>query len=148
MTQTAIAQRQVLPTFSILAALSAVLWAATAVAHLAHTQSEDEFGPTGDYVIEGLFFGALLASAVAVATIAPQAEGRTAKAGVWLAAVGHAMLAASALTSLLAGTADGWLGPLFPLGLLAIAVGLLLLNRAGRSLGLVVHPPTRPQRAR
>jgi hypothetical protein len=96
MTQTAMAQRQVLPTFSILAALSAVLWAATAVAHLAHTQSEDEFGPTGDYDIEGLFFGALLASAVALATIAPKAEGRTAKAGVWLAAVGHAMLAASA----------------------------------------------------
>ncbi|MET0687273.1 MAG: hypothetical protein ABW060_18265 [Solirubrobacteraceae bacterium] len=90
-------------------------FAATGALELAHEQAQP-FAAAADYAIEGAF---LLALATAAAALWQRRRGRATA----VAAGGHAALALCAAATFARG-ADA-LGPLFPLGLLAILGGLL-----------------------
>ena len=94
---------------------AALGFAATGALQLVHEQAQP-FASAADHAIEGAFLVALCAAAAAL--------WQRRRTWAWtLAAGGHAALAVCAAATFARG-ADA-LGPLFPLGLLAILVGLV-----------------------
>ena len=108
-----------------LALLAAAAYAVTGALELSHDQPT-VFADTLDYVIEGMFVVALVASVGVLVYIAKAGlSGRTATFAWSVAAAGNFSLATAALATTLEGREA--LDPLFPLGFLAIVVGYLAL---------------------
>jgi hypothetical protein len=103
---------------STLPLLAGVLFALAGVLELAHDQA-NPFAETLDYVIEGVFVAALAAGAAALW----QLRGAGARIPFSVASAGHAVLLLPAGATFLRGTES--LDPLFPLGVLAILIGIL-----------------------
>lgn len=108
-----------------LATAVAVLYAATGVIEFTHDQPA-VFADPLDYLLEGIFAGALALSAVVLASLVRAGfAGRVARVGWILSASGHVLLLVAALATVIDGreALDG----LFPLGFLAVVAGYLTL---------------------
>ena len=110
------------------AVVAAVGWAATGVVELVHDQSEADFETTADYVLELAFLIGLVGSTVALWRLAPEGPALT-RWAAWAAAGGFGLLSVSAAITLGLGSNDdpGPIGALFPLGLLVLVLGLIVL---------------------
>jgi hypothetical protein len=107
--------------------LAAAMYVGTGIGSLFAPQGP-VFISFSDYLIEVMFVIALLGTLVAIASLhALQREryGRLGAAGFLVAFAGHALMLVAATATALAGREA--LEPLFPLGILAALVGLVLL---------------------
>lgn len=110
------------------AALVAGLWLVQGLFGLVQGQ-RDDFA-AADYLLELLWAVALLVSTLALLHLLPAQPGLAFWGGL-AAVAGQAALLVSSLGSLASGDADGPLGFLFPLGVLALLVGLVIWVIAG-----------------
>ncbi len=109
------------------AALAGTLFALTAAIDIAHDQPP-QFTSTADYVLEALFAGSLVASAVALALLGSSAERRVARVGWGLTLLGTVTLAVVVTATFLNG--EETLDAVFPAGLLSILLGYVVLAAA------------------
>ena len=120
-------------TLSRLAIAASSLYAVAGAIELAHDQPTD-FRSTADYLIEGLFVAALVATIAFFLVLARDGDGsRRDEVGWGAAAAGQGALFVAALATAVNGRES--LDPLFPLGLLVTFAGylvLLVLDLRGR----------------
>lgn len=107
-----------------LAILAGVMFAATATMDIPHDKPET-FTSTIDYALEGCFAVALLAAAVAFLFLLRSAGGIGVRTGWGLAGLGHALMGTSSAATFVRGQDS--LEVIFPAGLLAIALGYVVL---------------------
>lgn len=115
------------------AVLAGLLSIAEGLVQLGYTQPEASWGPA-DVLFEVGFALSLLASAVALQGVPTRLHsGRVARVGAIIAQIGFGVLLITAVASIIA--RQDTLGLLFPLGLLLVLAGLLLLAIAGAVTG-------------
>jgi hypothetical protein len=107
-----------------LAFVSGSLFAATAAIDLPHDQAR-EFVSTADYVLEAVFTLALAAGTLTLLALLRSATSRLARVGFAVAGLGTATLAVVAGATFVNGSEV--LDTVFPLGLLGIILGYLVL---------------------